>query len=131
MQGLIAAQHVLSPKDIPVGVAFLMFCQNFAGSVLVVVATAIFDQALTTEIQTHAPSVEPAAALAAGASASAVRSLVPAGSSELAGVLLAFSNSINKVFYLCLACSAVACFSALGMGWIDTRKKRKPGNTQA
>jgi hypothetical protein len=129
-QSLIATQNVLPASQIPVGVAFLIFCQNFSGASLVVVATAIFDAVLTTEIQIHAPSVSPAAALAAGASASGVRALVPTGSPELAGVLLAFSNAISRVFYLCVACSVVVFLSAWGMGWVDTRKKKAPANTE-
>jgi hypothetical protein len=120
---------VLPVDQIPAGVAFLIFCQNFSGASMVVVATAIFDAVLTTQIQVHAPSVSPEAALAAGASASAVRALVPKGSPELAGVLLAFSNAVSKVFYLCVACSIVVFLSAWGMGWVDTRRKMTPAKT--
>ncbi|KAH6658391.1 major facilitator superfamily domain-containing protein [Truncatella angustata] len=122
--GLIAVQNVLSPHQIPVGVAFLIFCQNFSGAVFVVVGSVIFTQSLVSEVQTHAPSVSPEAALAAGASAGAVRALVPAGGEELDGLLLAFSNSFNKVFYLLIAISFVGLFSAFGMGWTDVRKKK-------
>ncbi|KAK6075329.1 MFS multidrug transporter [Seiridium cupressi] len=93
--GVVAVQNVLSPHQIPVGVAFLIFCQNFSGAIFVVVGTVIFTQSLVSELAVHASSVSPEAALAAGASASAVRSLVPAGSSELDGVLVSFANAIS------------------------------------
>ena len=86
----------------------------------------VFTQSLTSEIRTHAPSVSLKAALAAGASPNAVRALVPAGSPELGGVLLAFSNSVNKVFYLLMGCCLGGLLSALGMGWVDTKKKKMP-----
>ncbi|KAI1852376.1 hypothetical protein JX266_002554 [Neoarthrinium moseri] len=124
--GLIAVQNALLPQQIPVGIAFMIFCQNFSGAVFVVVGTVIFTQSLTSELAVHAPSVPPEAAHAAGASASAVRALVPPGSSELDGVLLAFSNSVDKVFYLLIATSLVGFVSAWGMGWVDTRKKKAP-----
>lgn len=117
-------QHTLSAHEIPVGIAFTIFCQNFAGAVFVVVANVIFTQCLTTEVRAHAPSVSVKAALAAGASPGAVRALVPAGSPELGGVLLAFSNTVDYVFYLLMACCLGGLLSAFGMGWVDTRKKK-------
>lgn len=125
-QGIIAIQNLLPPHKIPVGIAFMIFCQNFAGAVFVVVAEVVFTQRLVAEIAKHASSVPHDAALAAGASASAVRALVSAGSPSLAGVLLAFSNSIDKVFLLLMAVCLVGMVAALGMGWVDTRKEQSP-----
>jgi len=122
--GIIAIQNVLPTQSIPVGIAFMIFCQNFAGAIFVVVAEVIFTQRLAQEIVAHAPSVSINAALAAGASSSAVRALVPAGSPELPGLLLAFSNSLDKVFYLLMSCCLLGLVAALGMGWVDTRKKK-------
>lgn len=124
LQGLVAMQNVLTPDQIPAGLAFLVFCQNMAAAVFVVVGTVVFTQSLVSELAIHAPSVNPEAALAAGASASAVRALVPAGGSELDGVLVAFSNSFDRVFYLLVGCSIVGFVSAFGMGWINIRKKK-------
>ncbi|KAF7534479.1 hypothetical protein G7054_g6169 [Neopestalotiopsis clavispora] len=70
------------------------------------------------------------AALAAGASADAVRALVPAGSPELDGVLLSYSLAISKVFYLLIACSVVGLISAFGMGWVNIKKKEKTATEQ-
>jgi len=104
----------------------MIFCQNFAGAIFVVVGEVIFTQQLVKQIQAHAPSVKVDAALAAGASSSSLRALVPPGSPELQGVLLAFSNSVDKVFYLLMSLSLAGFVAAFGMGWVDTRKKNKP-----
>jgi hypothetical protein len=112
-------------QKVPVGIAFMIFCQNFAGAIFVVIAEVIFTRRLEEEIKVHAPSVSIQDALAAGASSKAVRALVPAGSPELEGVLLAFSNSLDKVFYLLMGCCLAGLIAALGMGWVDTRKKEK------
>ncbi|ETS76724.1 hypothetical protein PFICI_12111 [Pestalotiopsis fici W106-1] len=128
---LIAVQNVLTAHQIPVGVAFLIFCQNFSGAVLVVVGSVIFTNELVSELATYAPSVSSVAALAAGASADAVRALVPAGSDELDGVLLAYSLAISKVFYLLVACSLVGLISSFGMGWINIKKKETKATDQA
>ncbi|KAK6212363.1 hypothetical protein LQW54_005316 [Pestalotiopsis sp. IQ-011] len=121
--GMIAVQNVLTAHQIPVGVAFLIFCQNFSGAIFVVVATVIFTQDLVSELAIRAPSVSSEAALAAGASADAVRALVPAGSPELDGLLLAYSLAISKVFYLLVALSLVGMFTGFGMGWVNIKKK--------
>ncbi|KAL3472453.1 major facilitator superfamily-domain-containing protein [Aspergillus californicus] len=123
--GLIAIQNLLPPQKIPVGIAFMIFCQNFAGAVFVSVGEVIFTQQLAKQILAHAPSVSVQAALDAGASASAVRALVPSGSPDLPGVLLAFSNSVDKVFYLLMALCLAGFVAAFGMGWVDTRKKKE------
>ncbi|PYI28996.1 efflux pump protein [Aspergillus indologenus CBS 114.80] len=126
-KGIIAIQNHLPVHLIPIGIAFMIFCQNFAGAVFVVVAEVIFRQQLVKEIRLHAPQVSVDAALAAGASASSVRALVPEGSgssAELAGVLLAFANSLDKVFYLLMACCLTGFVAAFGMGWVDVRKKK-------
>ncbi|RAH82442.1 efflux pump protein [Aspergillus japonicus CBS 114.51] len=125
--GIIAIQNHLPVHLIPIGIAFMIFCQNFAGAVFVVVAEVIFRQQLVKEIRLHAPQVSVDAALAAGASASSVRALVSEGSgssAELVGVLLAFANSLDKVFYLLMACCLTGCVAAFGMGWVDVRKKK-------
>lgn len=111
--------------------AILIFAQNFSGAVFLVIATTIFSQSLSTDIPILAPSVSPEDASAAGGSASAVRALLPPGSPELPGLLLAYSNGIDKVFYLTAACGVVGFIASWGMGWKDTRKKKAASNGEA
>lgn len=123
---MIAIQNNMPGRQIPVAIAFQVFCQNIMGACLLSIAAVIFTQSLAAELPKHAPSVTPEAASAAGGSASAVRALVPKGSPELEGLLLAYSNSIDRVFYMLAALSVVSFFAAFGMGWKDTRKKNGP-----
>ncbi|KAF3765317.1 efflux pump protein [Cryphonectria parasitica EP155] len=124
--GVIAVQNAVKPYQIPVAMAFLIFCQNFSGSVFTVVATTIFTQGLAKQIPIYAPSVSPEAAEAAGSSASGVRSLLPAGSPELPGLLMAYAKSIDGIFYMLIACACLAFFVGMGMGWKDTRQEKTP-----
>jgi hypothetical protein len=124
-QGMIAMQNALPANDIPVGLAFLIFCQNFSASIYVVIATTIFTQSLTSGVKKYVPSVEPKAVIAAGGDASAVRKLVPPGSPELAGLLKAYSNSIDRVFYLLAGTAVLGVAFACGIGWKDVRKDKK------
>ncbi|OTA98460.1 hypothetical protein M426DRAFT_325963 [Hypoxylon sp. CI-4A] len=124
--GVITIQNSLPPSQSALGLAFLIFCQNFSAAVFSVVANVIFDQSLQKQIVKLVPSVDPAVALAAGGSAEAVRALVPAGSPELANVLLAFANSFDTVCYLIVAAASLSFMASWGIGWFDVRKKPEP-----
>ncbi|KAI1499758.1 putative MFS multidrug transporter [Biscogniauxia marginata] len=128
---VIAIQHALPPSQSAIGIAFLVFCQNFLAAVFVVVANTIFTETLSQAIVELAPSVDPAAAMAAGGSAEAVRNLVPPGSPELDGVLRAFARSFDTVCYVMVAAAAVSFIASWGMGWVDVRKKKQPANGDA
>ncbi|KAI8160470.1 Efflux pump mokI [Colletotrichum sp. SAR 10_71] len=112
----------------PSAIAFLLFVENLASAVFTVVGNVIFTQTLTRQVSILAPSVSPEAALAVGGSAEAVRILLPAGSPELHRLLLAFSDSINAVFYLLVALGAVSFAASWGMGWVNVRKKAAEQN---
>ena len=101
-----------------------MFTQNLAASVFVVVGTTIFTRTIVSELEHRAPSVSPQAALAAGADAAAVRSLVPPGSPELQGVLWSFAKGFDNIFYMLVAVSAVGFVFSWLMGWRDVRKDK-------
>ena len=103
----------------------MIFCQNFAGAIFVVVAEVIFRRQLTKDIRNHVSGVSASDAINAGASASAVRHLVPAGSTALNELLKAYADSINKVFLLLVGLCGVGFIAAFGMGWKDTRKAAK------
>ncbi|KAF2795192.1 efflux pump protein [Melanomma pulvis-pyrius CBS 109.77] len=122
--GMIAIQNTLRADQIPVSIAFLIFAQSFAGAISIVIATTIFTQSLTTSLGKYAPSVSAQQALAAGGGAQAIRALVPEGSNELAGVLRAYSKSVDHVFYLLVGFALVSFTFSWGMGWKDIRKKK-------
>ncbi|KAI0118955.1 putative MFS multidrug transporter [Daldinia grandis] len=129
--GLVALQNNLPPAQSALGVAFLIFCQNFSAAVFSVVANAIFQQTLREQIMILAPSIDPAMALAAGGSAEAVRALAPPDSPELRGVLLAFSKAFDTTAYLLIACASLSFVASWGMGWVDVRKKKQPEKGEA
>jgi hypothetical protein len=109
--------------------ALMIFIQNFAISVIVVLSNTIFAQTLTSVIPQYAPSVPPQAALDAGSDAGAVRHLVDGHEEELNGLLLAFSDSLRNIFYFLVGISAVGVIASLGMGWVDVRKKQEETKT--
>ncbi|KAI0533762.1 putative MFS multidrug transporter [Xylaria digitata] len=128
---VISIQHAVTPAQSPIAITFLVFAQNLLGAIFSVAGNAIFTKTLTQQVSVLAPSVSPQSALEAGGGAEAVRALLPPGSPELAGLLLAYSKSVNGVFYL-LTAVAVVCFAASwGMGWVDIRKKKTPETNEA
>ncbi|KAJ0123685.1 hypothetical protein J7T55_012154 [Diaporthe amygdali] len=123
---VISIQNAVTPAQSPTVIAFSVFMENLVASIFTIVGNAIFTQTLTRRVSVLAPSVSPKAALAVGGGAEAVRALLPPGSPELSGLLLAFSDSVNAVFYLLAALAGVSFIAAWGMGWVDTRKKAPP-----
>lgn len=120
--GVIAIGAALPPKQVATGNAILIFSQNFLGAVFITIANTIFQESLTNNITANVPGVSPEDAIAAGGSASAVRALVPEGPLR-DGVLNAYSDAFQNVFYLLVATCSIAFLCAFGMGWKDLRKK--------
>ena len=121
-------QNAVTPAQSPSVIAFLVFVENLTAAIFTIVGNIIFTQTLTRRVSVLAPSVNPEAVLAVGGSAEAVRALLPSGSPELPGLLLAFSDSVNAVFYLLTTLAAISFTAAWGMGWVDIRKKAPTGN---
>ena len=107
-----------------ISMSLLIFCQNLAGSLAVVIATAIFTQSLLKDLPALAPSVFPEAVISAGTGATAVRGLLPAGSPELDGLLRAYSYAVDKTFYAVAGFAVASIGFALFMGWKDVRKEK-------
>lgn len=120
---LIAVQNSLPPTMVSISMSLLSFSQTFGGAVFLTLGDTVFTNSLGTAIRTDAPgTVDPAAIVAAGATR--IRQVVT-DPTQLAGVLAAYSTSVDRVFYLTVGC-ACACFCCLwGMGWKDIRKKEK------
>lgn len=119
-------QNAVSPSEMPVALALLIFFQNLGISIAIVISNTIFGQTLTSSITRYAPSVPPQAALDAGSGAAAVRALVPVGQEEqLAGVLRAYSESLRNVFYFLVGTAILSIIVSFGMGWKDIRVNGK------
>ncbi len=100
--------------------SLLTFGQSLGGAMFVPIGNTIFDNSLKARLPVRAPAVDPDAVIAAGATA--FRDIV--SPADLPGVLLAFSDSIDRVFYLTTGLAAATFVFAWGMGWHDIRKKK-------
>ncbi|OSS47660.1 hypothetical protein B5807_07198 [Epicoccum nigrum] len=125
---IVAVQNAVPAALIPIAMATLIFAQNLGIAVAVVASNAIFTQTLVAKVPLYAPSVSPAAVLAAGSGARAVRAVLPpgpAGQRQLPGLLRAYSESLRNVFFFVAGLSVLAVGLGAGMGWRDVRRKKK------
>jgi hypothetical protein len=124
----VAVQNTLPSKMVSISTSLLVFSQTLAGAVILTIGETLFTSSLKTQIPKYAPGVSVAALIDAGATG--IRTLIT-DPTTLADVLLGYSKSIDRVFYLAIGCSAACAFCACGMGWKDIRKKKKHGSTAA
>lgn len=120
-QPLMAVQTVLDISDVPTGTAVVVFAQTVGGSIMLLVAQNLFQNKLMANIIADAPSIDPTAVLAAGATG-----LRGAGLSDdvLAGVVQAYSDAVTTTLYVPTAMAAVAIFGAIAMEWKSVKGKQ-------
>lgn len=119
---LIAVQSTLSPRDMAVGIATVVFFQLFGGSLFAVVSQTIFNKQFVKALMEYGPDVDLQALLAAG-TVGFHKVIKP---EQTAGVVLAYNDAILDTFYLGVAITAIAFLFALGLPWISVKGK-KPG----
>lgn len=118
---IVAVQNSVSPASIPVAMAMLIFVQTFGGSLFLALSQTAFTNSLGTALKTLAPDVAAQTLLAAGARG--FRPVVPAGS--LTGILLAYSEALSHVFYLCAGVAVGTFAFSWGIGWKNVKKPKQ------
>ena len=101
--------------------SLLMFAVSISTSVFIVVANTVFVGSLRSTVPVYAPGVDVEAIIVAGATG--FRDVV--SKNQLSSVIDAYSESLDKVFYISVACALVAFFLSFGLGWVDIRKNSK------
>jgi MFS family permease len=119
--GALAAQTVLDPSDIPVGTAIAVFMLLFGGAVFVSAANSIFTNSLVNGLTAaNIQGVDPNAVVHLGATQ--LRHIVR--SEDLDAVLDAYMGGLTDVYRLALVLACICAAGAIGMEWIDVRKKK-------
>lgn len=120
-QPLLAVQHTVPPQKLPIAMALVTFSQSFGAAVFLSLAETVFSNSFADLISNYAPLVDGQSVIDAGATG--FRNVV--SGSDLAGVLTAYAESIDRVFYLA-AGAGFGCFVfAWGMGWKGLKKKEE------
>ena len=119
-------QAVLEPSELSMANSLMMFAQALLTAITLAVSNTILDEGLRSEIPKHAAAVNPEEVIAAGATR--YRDVISA--TNIPGVVLSYTNSIDFVFYISLACAILAFLIAPTMGWVDIRKKKTKSSTK-
>ncbi|KAF2812286.1 MFS general substrate transporter [Mytilinidion resinicola] len=123
---ILAAQNAVPSSKVAYAMSVVIFSQTFMGSVMLSAANTILSNTLRTKIPEYAPDVNLEAVIHAGARG--VRKVI--SGADLDGVLHAYTDSIDRVFYMVVG-GMCACFCvAWGLGWKDVRKP-KPATSPA
>lgn len=99
--------------------AFIIFAQSLGPAIVLVLCNVIFSSCLKSQLLEKAPHADAPAIIRAGATG--FRAIVQPD--DLPGVLAAYANSVDNVFYLVAAVAAGCGIVLWGMGWHDLRKK--------
>lgn len=118
---IVAVQNNLPPTQAPIGLSMIMFSGMLGGALLLSFSATIFTQSLRKEIPIQDPSADAQAIIAAGATE--FRKIL--NPNELGGILIAYAKSIDRVFYLLAALTAVSFFLGFGLGFKDIREKKE------
>lgn len=94
-KAIMAVQAALAGEELSSGIAFVMLTQALGPTITLTVFNIIFDTGLESGIGRRAPSVDATAVINAGATG--FRDLVDPA--DLAGVLVAYADSLDHVFY--------------------------------
>ncbi|KAF6828035.1 MFS multidrug transporter [Colletotrichum plurivorum] len=116
---IVAIQTVLPPAHVATALTILVFIQGLGISVLISIGNAVFDSTVASEIEIHAPGLDPRAIIKAGATA--FRSQVPPQS--LADVVKAWAVGYQRTMYIATGLSVGMFLFACGLGLYDARKK--------
>lgn len=97
-----------------------MFSQNFGGALFLSFSETIFSNSLKTLLPKYAPSVDPETIINAGATG--FRTII--SPAEIPNVLVAYSKSVDRVFYMTAGAGVVCFLFSWGIGWKDIRKRK-------
>lgn len=127
-QPMIAAQTVLSQRDVPIGTAIMVFSQSLGGSITLAIAQAVFNNRLAANLRSEDVSGDVADQLSSSG-ASSISSLVD-GEDE-SGALTGYNAAITQTFYVSLVAATLSIVGALAMEWRSVKKQRSSGGREA
>lgn len=125
-QPSVAAQTVLSRKDVSIGAALMMFSQTLGGAIFISVGNNIFDTRFAHNLVKIA-GIDVGSVAATGATD--LKSMVPA--SLLPQVLLAYNDALRGTFYLATALTCCTILGSMAMEWKSVKKGQQKQDSNA
>lgn len=107
--------------------AIAYFCQNFGGALWISFAETVLNTGLQNSLPKYAPGVSAAQVISAGVSG--IRSSVSIPRASVQGVVMAYNNSVQHVFYMVSGTAAAAFVLSWGLGWGSVKKPERSTET--
>lgn len=126
-QGLIAAQTVLTSKDVPSGTALIIFAQSFGSATCLAIAQTIFINSLVSNLKSTVLGLDPSMVTDVGATM--VQDVVP--KNYWPGAQIAYNRALTDAFYLAIGTSCLSVIGSLFVEWKSVKKDdadTKPNN---
>ena len=121
-QGSVAAQTVLSRRDVPIGSSLMMFAMQASGAVFISVGQNVFTNHLVSGLETVA-GLDPLVVVNTGATE--LRNVV--APDQLGAVLSVYNDALSSTFIVAVAMGSIAIIPALLMEWKSVKGKKGPG----
>lgn len=124
---MTAVQTVLPQEDIPIGSATVMFFQSLGGALFISVANSVFQNGLTSAIQSNVPDVDAQTIVRAGATALRGVLAQMGKINELPAVVEAYMVGLRDAYRVSLALTCAAFVAALFLEWRSVKEKKAGG----
>ncbi|KAE8349168.1 major facilitator superfamily domain-containing protein [Aspergillus coremiiformis] len=116
----VAAQTVLSAEDSPMGIAVIIFAQNFGPALFVAIAQSIFTAQLLARLGTILPTLD-LYSLSAMRIAD-LEQYVPAA--DIPRVIEGYDQALTTTFILPVGLACASMLGALGMEWRSVKQQQ-------
>ena len=120
--GLIAVQTVLEPKDVPMGISLVFFCQQLGGAIFVPVGQNVFNTKLISGLISISKDLDPHMIVNTGATA--LRNIVPAG--DLPEVLMRYNEALKWAFIVAVIMASLSAFGSFTLECRSVKGKQGP-----
>ena len=122
-QPMVAIQTVLQDKDIPMGIAMIVFAQTLGGALFSAVGQTIFAGRLKTNILNARTSIDGQGIIDAGVTS--FRTFVP--QAEIPAVTRAYNLSLRQTFYVAAAAASLTIIGSALVEWKSVKTAKKAG----
>ncbi|MDI1493351.1 MAG: MFS sugar transporter [Ramalina farinacea] len=122
-QPLIAAQTVLSLKDVPIGTSIINFSLTLGGALFISVGQNVFTNRLLSNLASSVPDVSSSLVLETGATSlkGAIQRMNPG---SVNGVLTAYNGALAQTYYVSVAMACLSAFGAAALEWKSVKGKK-------
>lgn len=125
-QPSVAAQTILSRKDVSTGVSMMFFSQTLGGAIFVSVANNVFDNKLASGLR-GVPGID--ANFVTHIGATDLRRVV--APQYLHAVLVVYNQALRNAFYVCVALAAATILGCVPMPWLSLKKAAEKQKAEA